>query len=514
MSQPQPRLVPLAGSERPSPGGEVVGPVDPQAPVEVSVVVRRAPGAAEPTPGRVLSRAEFAAAHGAASADLDAVAAYARASGLQVTGSDRARRTVGLAGPAAAMGAAFGVDLVHVDTAAGGTHRGRSGPVHVPAALVGVVEAVLGLDDRAQAHTRLVVFDPAAHGPAVRAFTPVEVGARYAFPAGLDGTGQTVAVIELGGGLVQGELDQYAAGLGLPAPQVVTVGVDGGANAPTGSPDGPDGEVMLDVEVIGALAPGARQVVYFAPNTDRGFLDAVTTAIHDDTHRPSVVSISWGGAESSWTRQALTAFDGAFADAGALGVTVCVASGDDGSSDRVTDGRAHVDFPASSPHVLACGGTRLTSTDEVVWGTVPGRGAGGGGVSERFPLPGYQQGAGVPPTASPSHRHGRGVPDVAGDADPATGYLVRADGQDLTVGGTSAVAPLWAALLARVNQARAAAGTPPVGFVHPALYAGATSGAFRDITVGTNGAYSAGPGWDACTGLGSPVGSALLTLLT
>src|SRR5262249_5050321 len=157
------------------------------------------------------------------------------------------------------------------------------------------------------------------------------------------------------------------------------------------------GEVLLDIEVVGAVAPKAKIAVYFAPNTDQGFLDAITTAIHDRTRRPSAISISWGGPESSWTPQALNTYDQAFQDAAAMGVTVCCASGDDGSNDGVGDGLAHVDFPASSPNVLACGGTRLESsagkiTKEVVWNHGANNGASGGGVSEHFPPPPYQAG--------------------------------------------------------------------------------------------------------------------------
>jgi kumamolisin len=267
---------------------------------------------------------------------------------------------------------------------------------------------------------------------------------------------------------------------------------------------------MLDLEVAGAMAPGAALVVYFAPNTDRGFLDALSEAVHADP-TPAVVSISWGGPEDSWTEQARTAFDDALADAAALGVTVTVAAGDNGSADGVQDGAAHADFPAASPHALACGGTSLharadgTVTSEVVWN---GRGATGGGVSAAFPLPAWQDGVGVP-TRAGGGGTGRGVPDVAGVADPATGYRVRVDGADQVIGGTSAVAPLWAALVARLVAARGSG----LGLLQPRLYAGAAAGTapegFRDITEGDNGDYAAGPGWDACTGLGVPVGTVL-----
>ena len=295
-------------------------------------------------------------------------------------------------------------------------------------------------------------------------------------------------------------------------PEVAAVSVDHGANAPTGNPNSADGEVMLDIEVAGAVAPGATLVVYFAPNTDAGFLDAVTTAVHDTQYRPSVVSISWGGPESTWSPQALRAMDQAFAAAAALGVTVCVAAGDSGSTDGLA-GANHVDFPASSPHALACGGTRLKATasaivSETVWNDgTPANGATGGGVSTFFPLPVWQQGLHTVDLQGESHALiRRGMPDVAADADPRSGYQVVVDGAAAVFGGTSAVAPLWAGLIARIN----ADGGTPAGLISPLLYAHPS--ALRDITRGNNGGFRATRGWDACTGLGSPDGTRLAVL--
>jgi kumamolisin len=275
----------------------------------------------------------------------------------------------------------------------------------------------------------------------------------YDFPSGLNGQGQTIAIIELGGGYRTSDLKAYFSQLGIAAPKITAVSVDGGHNKPTGQGNGPDGEVMLDIEVAGAIAPATKIVVYFAPNTDQGFLDAITTAVHDNVRKPSIISISWGGPESSWTAQALQSYNQAFADASKLGVTICCASGDSGSGDGVNDGKAHVDFPASSPYVLACGGTRLDSAggntivSETVWNEGTTGGATGGGVSETFPLPAWQRTAKVPPSVNSGNFVGRGVPDVAGDADPATGYVVRVAGQQTIIGGTSAVAILATKLI-------------------------------------------------------------------
>jgi kumamolisin len=271
---------------------------------------------------------------------------------------------------------------------------------------------------------------------------------------------------------------------------------------------------MLDIEVAAAIAPKAEIVVYFAPNTDKGFLDAITMATHDTTHKPSVISISWGAAEKNWTGQAMTSYDQAFQAAAALGITVCCAAGDNGSGDAEEDGLAHVDFPASSPFALGCGGTKLTGlgsaiSSEVVWNEGPNS-ATGGGVSDSFPVPAYQSSTGIPQSVNPSHKAGRGVPDVSGDADPATGYFVRVDGQEFVIGGTSAVAPLWAGLIALLNQKLG----HPIGFLNPLLYGSlAGTGSFHDITSGNNGAYTAKKRWDPCTGWGTPDGAKLLHAL-
>jgi kumamolisin len=466
-----------------------------------------------------LSRADFAAQCAAAPADMQAVEAFATAHHLTVVEAAPARRTIILSGTVARFEAAFGVELDAYEHESG-TFRGRTGPVMLPPALHGVVQAVLGLDNRpaarAQFRRRHGETPATGHAPAQRAgaapvsYTPLDLAGLYRFPAGT-GAGEAIGIIELGGGTRAADLADYFKTLGLAAPKLVSVSVDQAKNAATGSADGPDGEVMLDVEVAGAIAPDATLVVYFAPNTDAGFLDAITTAIHDETHKPSVISISWGGPESTWTAQAFTAFDQAFADAASMGVTICIASGDSGSSDGT--GADAVDFPASSPHALACGGTSLRANgqaiaSESVWNDGAQGGAGGGGISTAFTtVPAWQAGLSAALSGGgTTPLRARGVPDVAGDADPQTGYQVRVDGTNTVIGGTSAVAPLWAGLIARINAAR---GTP-VGFINPSLY-GAPA-ALNDVTTGNNGTYAAAPGWDACTGLGSPNGSALAAL--
>ena len=513
---------PLAGSERqPMPGARAVGKADLAERLEVAVVVRHRGGAglqervAKLASGdrsqRHLTREEYLRQHGADPTDIAAVKQFANAHGLAVVQEEPARRTVVLSGTVAQFNDAFGVDLQTFEHE-GGTYRGRTGPLHLPDELHGVVTAVLGLDNRPQAQPRFRVRSrhgnvrwQAAAAAASASFAPTSLATLYGFPPGT-GQGESIAIIELGGGYRATDLQKYFAEINTPLPKVTAVSVDHGRNHPTGDPNGPDGEVMLDIEVAGAIAPGAHIVVYFAPNTDMGFLDAITTAIQDTTNKPSVISISWGGPESSWTQQSMTAFDQAFQAAAAMGITVCVAAGDNGSSDGVADGADHVDFPASSPYCLACGGTSLQAaggaiTSETVWNDGATGGATGGGVSGFFALPSYQEGLQVTRTGGQRQAlQMRGVPDICGDADPQTGYNVRVDGHDTIIGGTSAVAPLWAGLIARINAAKAS----PVGFINPHLYI--QTGALRDITQGNNGDFAAAAGWDACTGLGSPNG--------
>jgi kumamolisin len=536
-----PDLVPLEGSDRSElRDARPAGLLDIYAEITVTVLLRRRAEVPEGliTGPETLTSDQLAQRYGSDPADVTLATEVFDRYGLTVTESHPGSRRLMVRGTIEELSEAFGTTLTqvaspHPDGSGSVVHRYRSGGLSVPAELDGIVMAVLGLDNRPVARPQFRRFPagraaatapggaaapeaaPAATGGPL---TAPQVASFYKFPAGTDGTGQTIAIIELGGGYTASDLDSYFSGLGLATPSVTAVGVDSGSNSPGQQADG---EVELDIEVAGAVAPRAAQVVYFAPNTDQGFIDAVSQAVHASP-TPIVVSISWGGSEDSWSRQSLSALDTAIADAAVLGTTVCVAAGDNGSSDDPNSQTGvHCDFPASSPHALACGGTKLvgdvstfTITSEVVWNELAhNEGAGGGGVSDVFTsLPAWQQTAGVTQAtgvASP----GRGVPDVAGNADPVTGYLVVVDGQQQPIGGTSAVAPLWAGLIARLAQATG----KKFGLLQPLIYAGVTPGAaaggFNDIVAGNNGAYKAVPGWDACTGLGSPNGEALLTRL-
>ena len=514
----------------------VVGDVDPEHLMIVTVVLRpreEVSAAAHVAGGETLSREAFAAAHGADPDDVGKVEEYAAKHHLSVAEINLGARTIVLRGRTADMQKAFGVELKMYITENDERFRGREGEVFVPDELAGIVIAVFGLDDRPAASphlrklTHLVLPEPQleakvkpeaeAHATA-RAFNAPAVGKLYKFPPNLNGSGQCIAIIELGGGYKMSDLNAYFQTIGIATPSIVSVGVNSASNNPGVDSDA-DGEVALDIEVAGSIAPKAKLAVYFAPNTSAGFLNAINAAVHDNLRQPSVISISWGAAELNWTTAAMQQFESAFQAASALGVTVLAATGDDGAADGVNDGKAHVDFPSSAPSVVACGGTRLVATNattiagETVWNDGPtGPGAGGGGVSNFFAKPSYQ--AAVTVAKSPTGLAGRGLPDVSGNADPISGYNVVVGGQRTVIGGTSAVAPLYAGLVALLNQH---ASPRKVGFIHPKLYG--AHGICRDVTQsnndysGTLGVYKAGPGWDAASGLGSAIGSSWLSAL-
>ncbi|MHB2017122.1 MAG: S53 family peptidase, partial [Candidatus Xenobia bacterium] len=480
--------VPLSGSECPWLAGcQRLRTADPQAPMTVEVVLRHPKPVAEPGAFRTAPGSDLAASP----EQLRAVEAFARANGLKVGEVDAESRTVRLDGTAAQQQKAFGVQLAQYRTAEGAVYRGYDGTIKLPTALAAQVEGVLGLDDHPVAQPHFVRASAQATG-----FTPPQVAQMYNFPLGVSGRGQTIGIVELGGGYKPEDLQTYFRQLNIPQPSVTDVSVDLGHNSPTGNPDSADGEVCLDIDVAGAVAPNSNLRVYFAPNLSLGFANAIKKA----SKECNVVSISWGGPEDRWSGMMRNVMNSALQDAAARGVNVFCASGDNGSGDGLSG--KHVDFPASSPYSIGCGGTHFESiANETVWNDGAGHGATGGGVSSIFAQPGYQSGSHVPAPG------GRGVPDVAGDASPRTGYLIRADGQEFTVGGTSAVAPLWSGLTALLAEG---AGRP-LGYLNPFLYQHPE--AFHDIRVGNNGDFSAAPGWDATTGQGSPDGSRLLEAL-
>jgi kumamolisin len=407
-------MVKLEGSERGIlPEAKVVGEPDANDRLKLSIYVRPNPaakpaspeelGAKLPRERKYLSEKESADVFGADGADMAKVEAFARDHELIILESDRERRLVQVSGTVRQIDAAFGVSLKHYESP-GEHYRGREGSIQIPEDLQGIIEAVLGLDNRRVGRSYLRRATKQHFPPALMArvalprntYFPPQVAELYNFPPNLDGQGQTIAILvfnKFGGGYSVTALKKYFDDiLKMPMPTIQNVVVHGRGNdphPPSNDPNDPDvsGEVMLDIQVAGSVAPGAKLVMYFTEFTQQGWVDAITRVVSDQTNNPSVVSISYGNPEddarSAWTKAAIKVVNRAYEAAAAKGITICCASGDDGSRDQSVDGRAHADFPASSPFVLGCGGTRLEklangNLREVVWNDPVNGGAGGG----------------------------------------------------------------------------------------------------------------------------------------
>lgn len=460
---------------------------------------------------RPYSYAEFTDRFGISTSDREVVTSWARKQRVRVLGINPARRTVVLRGTAKKLGALFGVTRIRyrVD---GQVFASRVGSIFVPAELASIVTGVLGFDAMPVAsRTRSAPEDVIAPGPKrPPGFTPMEIAQHYRFPEAQAGRGETVGVIALGGGYLKRDITAYFKAIKVKKPRISDVGVHGATNNPSREEQGTDGENTGDLQTLGALAPGAHIVVYFAPNTEHGFMAGVARAIHDQRHKPSVLSVSWGRNENHWTRRTLREFNIILAEAALLGITVCCSSGDFGAFADPRDRTPAVCFPGSSPYVLACGGTsleRLASGrfKETPWTNA--RGASGGGISRLFDRPAWQEHGFVKREAG--RKPGRGVPDVASNADPLTGYRVFFHGKWYVGAGTSAAAPLWAGLLVRLNELHGRR----VGLIAPRLYRLheklVRRGALRPIQP----AKPESVGWNRHTGLGVPHGEKLARAL-
>ncbi|WP_206952481.1 S53 family peptidase [Trinickia acidisoli] len=593
-------------------GANRMRPEDPATPIEISVYLRHPPGAAPLHdmdyfaanafgPREHMSREELNRRYAATADDLQAVTKFAQANKLSVISADPKRRLVRLAGNVETLGNAFAVQLFQYKTDHE-TYRGHEGTIKLPAEIADVVVGVFGLDNRRMARrvasvanvdsgvavatppkkVRRTVRLPEGGGGGAGTITPPQVAQAYNFPSPTAGAvGQTVAVLEFSGplsqslptcGFAQSDIDGYinflntTTGTHLQSATVTAVAVDHSTDAPGNVPGGSatnfnaltdaDVEVALDLEVIASVAQGAKVVAYFAPQTEQGWVDAITAIVADTTHDPDVLSISWGWSELEaqagidsipgnwpfeWTQQAYQQLTQAFQAAANIGMTVFVSSGDQGSDCQEDDGKAHVLYPGSDPWVTCCGGTIVNSLSPLTEGTwndnALGGGATGGGVSYLVGTQSWQANANVPASANNDGHHGRGLPDIAGNASPQSGYLLwlygtRSDqlaftappflaGEDLgPVGGTSAVGPLYASLAAQINAIL----DTRIGYLNPTLYALGGSSVFRDINDGISNAvttasdttspgYTSTAGWDACTGWGSVDGTALLGAL-
>ncbi len=508
-------------------------------------------GAAPPGERKVFSREEFHKLYGADEADAEDVSRWAGRQNLDVTATNLATRSVSLAGTAADFNAAFKTNLSYFVDLQGVAYRGYEGSLELPDDVAGRVVGVIGLDERRVARrsrppakfrpvpSPLPVFQPPfkpdpwetqyamdvmrdALIASIRKLglhTPADVAHLYDFPRDSDGGGQTIALIELqmpgstSGYLMSDVMTYFNYLLQMPAPQMKAVGLLGCENRPEVN-SAYDSEVAIDYQVAGGAAPGATYMLYFAPWTGLGMMSALVAAVNNEEIPATIISCSFGLSEAYWLLGPMDLYlvETALTDAAYLGVTVFGAAGDYGAASEYRDGRAWVDYPASSPLVLGCGGTALFNRDdivekEVVWNTTLNFGqATGGGISAVFPLPSWQEGIGVPPSINPGQGTGRGVPDIAGDANPSTGFLLQFDNGTHAWAGTSATAPLMAALFARINGSLGV----NLGYITPYLYKIAPgSGAFHDIVEGGNNGYSAHEGWDACSGWGRPIGTKL-----
>jgi len=555
----------IAGSRRPArPGAKKDGPADPHEIIEIMIQLRRG-GAVERQdrknlievePGRLRlpSRRRAAEIFGASKKDIEKVEAFARKNGLKVLRSDAAKRSVRVSGTIEAISKAFKT-AINWYSCPTEKYRGRVGSAYVPKELKDIVVGVFGLDTRDVAKRRPPSSPALATGgrtaeaavalpstplpPAsVRPLTPVTVADLYNFPR-QKAAGQTVGILEfwnsdaagndMACGYRDSDVEAFFRSLDPPLqpPKILSVAVNGASNSPGGVNDA---EVVLDIDVVGAVANDATIVVYFSTGDENGWIQALQAAIHPrpSQPRPSILSISWGGAESEWTKAALASMADLFEEAAYLGITVLAATGDRGSHCGVGDGKAHAQYPACDPFVTACGGTMVTylgarEFKEATWNnSKAGQNVTGGGISDNpeNPLPSWQQNAKVP-VSKESGRKGRGIPDVAGNASPYSGYSIFLNDQKTApMCGTSAVAPLYAGLVAIINAALGR----NVGLLNPTLYDLGGTDVFRDIdddadnadqTPGTPPApsYRSRAGWAACTGWGSIDGERLLAAL-
>jgi kumamolisin len=484
-----------------------------------------------PAERKYMTRAQLARDYGSDPKAVHAIESFAKEHHLVVTRNETASARMGLAGTAQNINAAFGVTLMDYENPKLGAFHARTGPVNLPPEVSDAITGVFGLNNHRILHRGFRAahhLAPQMATPNRSWFIPTELAPVYNFP-NANAQQQCIGLLEFGGGVETSDVASYFSQIGAPAPSVQVIAVDGVSTAPASDPDS-TGEVMLDVDVAGALGAGAKLAVYFSTFDEKGLVDCLSKVINDSTNDPSVVSISWGWDENQsfnnegvvWSPAAIQHCDQSFLAAAQLGITVCVSTGDDGSEAQMKDGRAHVNFPATSPYVLAVGGTTLhvrktatgaSNVSETVWNDGPTGGGTGGGVSDVTACPTWQTGK-VVPSINPGHFAGRAIPDVSADADPATGYLTMSGGKMRIVGGTSASAPLWASLLSRINASLGAR----VGNFNALLYSNfGPNGVLRDITSGDNdvegllhGEYPAGTGWDACTGWGVPDGQKLL----
>ncbi len=450
-------------------------------------------GATLPATRERLTSADLLARYDADVDDFRAVRRYCIKHHLSVL--EQRWRALVVHGTIGAFSRAFGTTLQIYADLNDQHFRSRSGWLYLSREIASLIEGVFGLSEWPAIRTQRRESAVAEKSPNT-GLVASQIERRYAFPPHTDGSGQVIGLLEPGSRFERGH-SQHAMHQGAGPTNVQSRRVDGGLGN-HGALTAFDDELALATHVIRALAPGAALVRYAAPDNERGFLDAIAAALFDATP-PSVLSLGYGWPELLWSRAALKMIDQLFAAAALRGMTVCCATGNCGTATTI-DGHPHVNAPASSRFALACGATTLEpqangETDEIA-------GAYSGGGFSEYPLHAWQNEA-----ASAAERVdaacGRGIPDVVAQGDAGFGIL-RAP-SETSAGVTSIAAPLWAALIARLNERIGA----PLGFCTPLLYAPECRRTFRRIERGSNGTYRAHDGWNPCTGLGAPNGIAL-----
>lgn len=444
---------------------------------------------------------------------IDRLRRFAKRQHMTVKAVDFLGRTVTLRAKAVDAERAFSTKLLWIDDGGDRRYYPRRAP-RLPRQLKSIAHAVLGLDTRKPRLSRLRenadVMDDGS------GLFPSEIARLYGLTAAGRGAGQCIAIIEPAGGYRSDDLAKACEAMRIPVPQILDIDVGNGRNTP-GINAKADAEVALDIQVVAGVAPEARIVVYFTELSEPGLVAGVSRAVHGP-ERPHVIIITWGEPETSWPGESRLGLDPVLQDAVRLGITVLATAGDDLAWERMGGDKVYVNYPASSPYVLGCGGTsislsadRTAIVNEVVWNDRGLRGTGGG-ISEEYLVPAFQAGAHMPGSLNDG-KAGRGVPDVAAAAAQVNGYRMFLNGGPIIASGTSAVAPLWGAFIALLNAERGHA----LGFVNDRLYQ--LPNLLKPITAGDNIdavsglGYRAGPGWNACTGLGTPNGAAIIAAL-
>ncbi len=472
----------------------------------------------------IISRKDFEKKQGANQNDVKIIKAFAKLFNLKVGEVQMVERWIKLSGTIKSLERAFGISIFEFK------HDGKcyyyyQGIISIPEELDKVIECISGINNQPVLAKKILAEEFNVPGSTFKgeAVFPQNFAKYYDFPAHLDGSGQCIAILAFRGGFEEKHLDSYFKKIGLPKPEISTVELDGAKNQPTGGDD--DFESHMDLEIAGSLAPGAKIVVYFGQKSPMGVIRTLKAAIHDKKFNPGIISMSWGRLEKKvqqdfFSKDEINTMNRVLHEAAALNITVITSSGDLGSSGG--DSGLNIELPASNPFVLAVGGSQLHLKNKVidhedVWSEkINFKGkeyslSSGGGFSELFETPDYQKDL-VSESLNPNGK--RGIPDVAANASTSPGILLQVGDTEQISLGTSAAAPLWAALIARINQHLELKGLPRAGFINPALYHKELSKSFNQVLSGSNGEYKASSGWNPCTGLGTPNGNEVLKRLT